>query len=83
MQRRHRGRAENDVTRSIDSMAAQDGRHHRRTGVLDQEWHALAVDLHVVERGAAVGGDVSVTLQERESRVGYVAAPRKPTGLRR
>ena len=75
VQRRHRGRAEDDLTRSIDAMAAEDGRGDRRGDVLHEERHVLAVDLHVVVRGTAVGGHVPVVLQHRERHLGDVATP--------
>ena len=76
VQRRHRGRAEDDLTRSVDAMATEDGRGNRRGDVLHEEGHALAVELHIVVRGAAVGGDVPVVPQQRERHLGDVATPR-------
>ena len=76
VQLRHRGRAEDDLTRSVDTVAAQDGRRDGRVDVLHEERHALAVDLHVVERGAAVGGDVPVALQQREGTCGTLPLAR-------
>ena len=59
---------------AVEATAGEDRWGDGRMHVLNEERHALAVELHVVERRAAVGGNVGIVLEEREGHLGDIAA---------